>query len=512
MNQYILAYDLGTGGNKASLYDPEGICLAETFVPYPTAYPKAGWHEQRPQDWWTAIVESTRRLLDGTQLDRSQIAALGISGQSLGVVPLDRSGNLLRDSTPIWSDARAVLQSRRMFEKIDEREWYHLTGNGFPAPLYSIFKIMWYRDNEPEMFRRIARVIGTKDYINVRLTGRIATDFSYASGSGVYDLVNWAYSDRLLDASGIDPALFPAILPSTEVIGALTRQAASELGLPEQVKVVAGGVDNSCMALGARNIADGRMYNSQGSSSWIAITSRAPILDDHLRPFVFSAVIPGLFNSAISVFSSGSSFRWLRDQLCPDLKDRAQKEGAEVYDLMTALAATSPVGARGVIFNPSLAGGSSVNASINIRGAYLGLDLGHSRADLIRATMEGIAMEMRMSLDQLRTKMALGDEMVVVGGGSRSKLWQQIYADVYGMRIIKTHIDQQAAALGAAALAAVGVGFWKDFTMIDAIHRVEDVTDPDPAHAAVYEKLLPVFLKAGKYLAEIGDNLMDINP
>ena len=181
--------------------------------------------------------------------------------------------------------------------------------------------------------------------------------------------------------------------------------------------------------------------------SSIAFTSRAPILDDHLRPFVFSAVIPGLFNSAISVFSSGTSFRWLRDQLCPDLKDRAQKEGLDVYDLMTSLAATSPVGSRGIIFNPNLAGGTSVNASINIRGAYLGLDLGHSRADLIRATMEGVAMEMRMSLDELRTKMPLSDEMVVVGGGSRSKLWRQIYADVYPMRIIKTNIDQQAAAL-----------------------------------------------------------------
>ena len=241
------------------------------------------------------------------------------------------------------------------------------------------------------------------------------------------------------------------------------------------------------------------------------ITSRAPILDDHLRPFVFSAVIPGLFNSAISVFSSGTSFRWLRDQLCPDLKDRAQKEGLDVYDLMTSLAATSPVGSRGIIFNPNLAGGTSVNASINIRGAYLGLDLGHSRADLIRATMEGVAMEMRMSLDELRTKMPLSDEMVVVGGGSRSKLWRQIYADVYPMRIIKTNIDQQAAALGAAALAAVGTGVWKDFNRIDAIHRVEDVTDPDRSRVAVYEKLMPVFLKAGRYLSEIGDTVRDLN-
>src|SRR5262249_50949509 len=154
----------------------------------------------------------------------------------------------------------------------------------------------------------------------------------------------------------------------------------------------------------------------------------------------------GLFNSAIPVFSSGSSFRWVRDQLCQDLK------GSDIYDMMTALAAESPVGSRGVIFNPSLAGGSSIDDSIHIRGAFLGLDLRHPRGDLLRAAMEGVAMEMRLALDQLRKKMTLSDEMLVVGGGVRSRLWRQIYADVYRMRIVKTNVDQQAAALGAAAL------------------------------------------------------------
>jgi xylulokinase len=511
MGQYLIAYDLGTGGNKASLYDGDGKCISDTFIPYQTTYPKAGWHEQRPQDWWSAVVESTRGLLDKSQIDVNEIAALGISGHSLGVVPLDGGGRLLRESTPIWSDARSVLQTRQMFDKISESDWYNLTGNGFPAPLYAIYKIMWYRDNEPEMFKRISRVIGTKDYINYRLTGKIVTDYSYASGSGVYDLIHWKYSDQLIGASGISKDLFPEIVPSSQVIGRLTNEAAAELGLPANVSVVAGGVDNSCMALGAGNIEDGRIYNSQGSSSWIAVTTSNPILDDKFRPFVFTAVIPDLFNSAIPVFSSGSSFRWLRDQLCQDLAVQAQNEGKDVYDLMTALAATSPVGSRGVIFNPNLAGGSSVDESIHIRGAYMGLDLGHTRADLIRATMEGVAMEMRMALDELQKKMTINKEMRVVGGGSRSALWRQIYADLYKMRIIKTNVDQQAAALGAAALAGVGIGMWKDFKIIDVIHHIIEVTEPIEANAAVYDKIMPVFLKAGKYLAEIGNRVMELD-
>ena len=510
MPKFIIAFDLGTGGNKASLYDVEGNCVSENFVAYPTLYPKAGWHEQKPTDLWKAVVQSTRTLLKQSNVNINQIEVLGISGHSLGVIPLDKQRALLRESTPIWSDARSTKQTAEFFKNISEDDWYMITGNGFPAPLYSVFKIMWYRDNEPDMYRNIDLVIGTKDYINYRLTGKIFTDYSYASGSGVYDLVEWKYSEELIKYSGIPREIFPDIVPSTEIIGSLTKDAAEELGLPTSVKVVAGGVDNSCMALGARNIKDGRIYNSQGSSSWIAVTTKEPILHKKLRPFVFTAVIPGLFNSAVPVFSSGSSFRWVRDQFCKDLVEQAQKNGKDIYDLMTALAAKSRVGARGVIFNPNLGGGSAVDDSIHIRGAFMGLDLGHDRSDVIRATMEGVAMEMRLALDGLRQMIDPGNEITVVGGGSRSKLWRQIYADLYKMRIIKTNIDQQCAALGAAALAAVGAGIWKDFEIIDQIHHVIDVTKPIAKNVEMYEKMIPIFLKAGHTLAEIGDTVAGI--
>jgi xylulokinase len=507
MGPYIIAYDLGTGGNKASLYDQDGVCLASTFVPYETFYPHSGWHEQRPMDWWNAVVESTNRLLNETDVARHEITCCGISGQSLGVVPLDRDGKLLREGTPIWSDSRPEKQVRRFFEKVDEANWYQMTGNGFPAPLYTVFKIIWYRDNEPEMFKKVDKVIGSKDFINFKLTGRIVTDYSYASGSGVYDLLGWDYSDTLMAASGLPRAIFPDIVPSTKVIGQLTEEAAEALSLPKTVKVVAGGVDNSCMALGARNIEDGRVYNSLGSSSWIPVCSTKPLLDSRTRPYVFTHVIPGLFTSALSIFSSGASFRWVRDHLCQNLVAQAEQQGTDVYDLMTALAEQSPVGAHKLLFNPSLGGGTALDDSINIRGAFIGIDLGHTQADMIRATMEGIAMGLRLALDELRKLTHLSDEILVVGGGSRSKLWRQIYADVYNMHIVKTNVDQQAAALGAAALAAVGTGLWADFTKIDEIHQIESVTKPIPQNNAIYEQLLPIFVKAGKYQSELGDML-----
>ena len=510
MPKKIIAYDLGTSGNKASLYDQDGNCLASSFQAYDTYYPGSGRHEQRPQDWWDSVVNSTRDLLAETGADPDEIACLAISGHSLGVVPIDRDGNLLRESTPIWSDSRAGEQAEAFFEQTDEKAWYMTTGNGFPAKLYSVFKILWYQDNEPDVFKKIYKVIGTKDYVNYRLTGEIKTDFSYASGCGVYDLKGWGYSEELIRASGLDPSIFPAIVPSTEIIGELTAEAAALMGLSEKTKVAAGGVDNSCMALGARNIAPGRVYLSLGSSAWIAVSAEEPVLDPDSRPFVFTHVMPGLFTSAVSIFSAGNSFRWLRDNLCQDLVDKASRTDQDVYTLMTALADGSPVGANKLLFNPSLAGGSSQEPNADIRGAFSGLDLGHTRGDLIRAGMEGIALNLGAVLQVLKEFTALSDEMVIVGGGSKGDSWRQIFADVFEMKIVKTNIGEDAGSLGAAALAAVGAGLWDDFSKLDQIHQVEDIKAPAPGNTSVYQQLAPVFEKLRKYQAEIGEQLTKI--
>lgn len=500
----ILACDLGTGGNKASLYNVDGNCLAEAFVPYTTYYPRPGWHEQRPADWWQATVQSVRQLIETARVDTQAVDCLAISGHSLGVVPLDREGNLPRQRTPIWSDSRASAQAAEFFSRYPADEWYQKTGNGFPSSLYSVFKIMWYAQQEPDLFRHISCILGTKDYINYRLTGKIATDYSYASGSGVYDLERWNYAGELISASGLLESLFPEILPSTAVLGSLTRQASIELGLPERVKVMAGGVDNSCMALGARCFKEGRIYNSLGSSSWISVCSRQPLISSHSHPYVFAAVLPDQFISSVSVFSAGTSLRWMRDNLCQDLVSEAQAQEVDPYDRMTELAATAQPGCRGLLVNPSLGGGSSHDPGPELRGAFIGLDLSHTRAELIRAVMEGVALELRTALDELRTMRPVSKEMLVVGGGSRSPLWRRIYADVLNLTVVKTNIDQGAAALGAAALAAVGVGLWSDFEIIDRIHQVQDITVPDPKANTVYESLLPVFRLTARYLAEIG--------
>ncbi|GEN88792.1 xylulokinase [Oceanobacillus sojae] len=505
MTKRIIAYDLGTGGNKASLYDLDGNCLESVFVEYPTYFPHNNWHEQKPEEWWNAIVKSTQVLIEKSGVNPKDIHCCGISGHSLGVVPLDKEKNLLRESTPIWSDYRAEKEVADFFSRYDEEKWYMLTGNGLKPANYAAFKILWYKNNEPDMYEKIDKVVGTKDYINFKLTGEVRTDYSYASGYGVYDLVGWQYSDELLEATGLPKHIFPEIIASDAVVGTILPEVAKEIGLSENTQVVCGGVDNSCMALGAKAFKEGRIYNSQGSSSWIAISSQKPLLDNDSRPYIFTHVIPGYYANALCLAAGGTSFRWIRDQFAHSEKEEAEKLGKDPYDLITEKAAQSPIGSRGLIFNPSLGGGLPIDKSLNIQGGYIGLSSNHTQADLYRAAMEGITLGQRICLDKIRELTNVSDEMLVVGGGARSELWRQISADGYDVTILKTNVDQQAAALGAAALAAVGTGLWNDYEKIDAIHEIELVIKPDPERVAKYNQLLENFVTVSDTLSDLGD-------
>ncbi len=485
---YLLAYDFGTGGIKVSLYDEKGACIADGFDSYPTYYPAPGFHEQEPEAWWQATLSSTRKLLDTLTAEvKQQIVGIGISGHSLGVVPLDKSGMLLRARTPIWSDARAGEQAKRVFKAIPEIEWYRMTGNGFPAALYSAFKLMWFQEHEPEMFQKIAVVLGTKDYINYKLTGVCATDQSYASGSGVYDLKARAYSQRLVAATGLPPSVLPKIVPSTQVLGTLTSEAAQALGLSQSVKVVAGGVDNSCMSLGAGAFRDGRAYNSLGSSSWIAVSDSKPLLDDVKRSYVFDHVAPGQYVSALAIFSAGTAFNWVKGIMAKELS----------YKEIDAESATSPIGANGVFFIPTLSGPKG-------RGGFVGLELRHTRADLLRATQEGIALGLRNVLTELKKLTEVKEPLILVGGGANAAFTRQLTADIYNVEVMRTTIGQQCAALGAAVLAGIGTGVWKDFSIMDTLAQPAERHQPDSVVAQQYDELFKKFLVVSGKFEELG--------
>lgn len=498
--KYYIAYDLGTGGVKASLYDESLGTLEKSFIEYPTFYPQDGFHEQRPEDWWNGVVASTGKLLERSGVSGEDVACLALSGHSCVAVPLDAGGGLLMDQVPIWSDTRAQAEAEEFFSSVDRDSWYLTTGNGFPPACYCIFKLMWLRRRDPALFDRIYKVVGSKDYINYRLTGAIATDYSYASSFGAYDLVKKEIRGSFLDAAGIPFSVFPEIVPSHTVIGTLTKEAARQTGLSEKTRVACGGVDNACMALGAVGSEEGKVYVSLGSSSWIPVNSSEPVLDVKTRPYVFAHIDENMFTSAYSIFAGGSSFQWIRDQLCRDL---CREEDA--YVKMGDLAAGVPIGSNGIIFNPSLAGGTSQDKSINIRGAFLGLHLGTTREDMIRAAMEGIALNLRMSLDLLGKKVRIGKDILFCGGGSRSRFWMQMFSDIFNMNVIKTNIDQDAASLGAAAICARAEGLRDDYGFVPSLHHIENRCEPDEEANSQYEKLSEIFRHVCEVCADLGD-------
>ena len=505
--KHIIAYDLGTGGTKASIFDEQGASVASAFLPVRTYFTPEGYHEQSPEDWWQSVVNATRELLASATVDAHTVCGLAVSGHSLAAAPLAADGTLLTQYTPIWTDNRAGEQAKRFFKQVDEPQWYTTTGNGFPAPQYVLFKIMWFKEHSPELYSKTACFLGTKDYVNFRLTGNMATDHSYASGSGCYNLRAMAYSDVYIQAAEISAGKLPQLLRSSDTVGYLTAVAANALGLIQGTPVVAGGVDNACMALGAACVNDGDAYTSLGTSAWIAVTAHEPIVNPARRSYVFAHCIPGMFASATCIFSAGNSLRWVKNVLCPDVNERAEREHADVYDLITAMAVTSPVGANRLLFNPSLAGGSATEKSPDIRGAFLGLALSHTREDMLRATLEGVALNLRLSLDVMRQITPIGNDMLMVGGGGKSRMWRQIFANAYKMNILETNVGQDAGSLGAMACAAVGTGLWQNLSDVRDVHKLQGCIAPQPEAVAVYEKLLPVFKRAADMQADLGEAL-----
>jgi sugar (pentulose or hexulose) kinase len=508
--KYILAHDMGTGGSKAVVYDTEGNLLAKSFHPYPTAYPQQGWAEQSPLDWWRAIVDGTQKVVSEAKINKSQIACISFSGHGMGIVPVDKKGNLLRNSTMVWFDARSVPQTKEVFKKIENEQWYRITGAGVGPELYSGFKLMWLKENEPDLFNKTYMFLGTKDYIVLRLTGKFLTDYSDASGSGLFDLEAWDYSSELIKASSLPREKLPSPYPSIHIAGELLPEPAKEINLPSGIPVVLGGEDVPSTAVGAGNVVEGRVYTYIGSSAWISVAGNKPFLGDPVRTYIFCHVIPKMYTSQVAIYSAGSSYQWVRNNICQPEISAGKTLGLDPYNLMEIEANSSPVGAQKVLFLPSFAGGGTLHLNPNLRGAFLGLSLGHSKIDLIRCAMEGISFDMRLILDEFKSMGVKVSEMRIVGGGGKSKLWRQILADVYNTKIILTNIGQEAAALGAAVVGGVAVGLWKDFTVVDKITRVVSVSEPNPKNVQKYEDILPIFKFASEQMGKVCDRLAEI--
>jgi len=487
----ILAHDLGTTGNKATVYDGDGRLVGAAFSAYDTEYAHTGWAEQNPEDWWRAVCLSTRQLLQESAVQGRDIACISFSGQMMGAVPLDRQARPLRNAI-IWADQRALEQERWVGERLSLADVYRITGHRLSAS-YVLAKILWLRDNQPDIYRDTYKFVHAKDFIVARMTGIFATDPSDASSMNLYDLRSGQWSGEILDAVDLPAEKLPDIRPSATVIGGLCPEPARELGLPAGLPVVIGGGDGACAAAGAGVIAAGSAYNYVGSSSWIALSTPSPIFDPAYRTFTFGHVIPDMFMPTGTMQAAGASYQWARDQLAPLEQAAAQRLGISAYELMNLAIEQVRPGADGLFFLPYLMGERSPRWNPLARGAFIGLTIRHSRAQLYRAVLEGVTMNLRVILDAFRAQGTDIDAMRLIGGGARGAAWNQIMANVYGLPVQRLDILEEATSMGAALVGGVAVGIYPDFDMIHQMNAIAATILPEPAAQASYERMLPIF-------------------
>lgn len=485
-----MAHDLGTSGNKATLFSEDGRLIKSEVFSYDAHYFNDTWVEQNADDWWNAVCRTSSSLIQSTGVDPGEIGAISFSGQMMGCLCVDRNGTPLRPLI-IWADQRAQKQVAQIEEHISQQDFYHIVGHRNTAS-YGIQKLMWVRDNEPEIYEQTYKTLNAKDYIVFKLTGKFYTEPSDANSVACFDLKTFQWSEEILKITGIDPDKLPQIKPSTFVAGGVTKEAARATGLAEGTPVVMGGGDGVVANIGCGSISPGKTYCCMGTSAWITTTAEKPIFDEQMRTVTWAHVIPGMYAPNGTMQYAGGAYNWLKNTVCSMESYKAKEEGTSPYTYMNEQIEKSTVGANGLIFLPYLLGERAPRWNPDAKGAWIGIKPETTRGDLLRSVLEGVTMNLSICLDILRTQMDI-KEITVVGGGAKGAVWRQIMADIYNARIKVPSLLEEGSSMGAAVIGGVGTGIFKDFTAIDRFINIDSVHTPDSGAVEAYGPVKEAF-------------------
>ncbi len=483
--QGLIGIDIGTSATKVLVIDETGAILARHTAGYPLSTPRPGWAEQEPADWWRAVREGVRAVTAALGSSVT-LKAIGLSGQMHGLVPLDAGDRVIRPAI-LWNDQRTGRQCAWITERAGGLDGLLALTNNPMLTGYTGGKIVWLRDEEPAHYERLTRFLNPKDYIRLLLTGEHATDVSEGSGTGLFDVMNRRWSDRLLELVDIPRSMVPKAYESHEVTGTLLDTVADDLGLPRGLPVMGGGGDGVIQTTGSGLVDPGIAQTIIGTAgiAACALDACAPNPEGRLQVFCNNA--PGRWHCMGVSMNAGGSFAWLRQTLT------AFSDGEVAFDAMTDLAAKVPPGAEGLLFLPYLIGERCPHPDPDARGAFVGLTLRHGTGHLIRAAMEGVVYSMREMLE-LMAPLGLDARTIrASGGGAASPLWRQIQADALGVEVEIVSGAAEGGAYGAALVAGVGAGTWPDLrTAVQGI-AVESRTAPNPATKPAYDAAFAVY-------------------
>jgi len=477
-----LGIDVGTGGSRALLVDERGAVRAGfTAAHEEMKMERPQWAEQRPENWWDAVVAAIRGVLAQSGIKGTDVKGIGLSGQMHGLVILDDADQVIRPSL-IWCDQRSQQQVDFVNASVGREKVLEYTANpvltGFTLP-----KLLWVRDHEPANFSRVRKMLLPKDYVRLRLTGEFATEVSDASGTSLFDVVRRRWSWEMMDALGLDRDILPACYESAEISGKIAQRVADLTGLAAGTPVVGGGGDQAASAVGNGIVEEGIVSCTIGTSGVVFAHMEKVAYDPAGRVHTFCHAVPGKWHVMGVTQGAGLSLQWLRNQICP---------GAE-YDSLTAEAATATAGAQGLFWLPYLMGERTPHLDATIRGGWIGLTARHTRADLIRAVIEGVSYSQRDCLEIIEGLGVAVNSVRASGGGAKSEFWRGLLASILDKRVV-TLETQEGSAYGAALLALTGTGAYATVPEAcrAAIRETASVS-PDPADASFYGKAHRVY-------------------
>jgi len=489
MGKLLLGIDIGTSACKVAVFDEDGAVLAQANREYKVYYPESGWAEQDPEEWWSAICEGIKEVLADEKAAAEEICGIGVDGQSWSAIPVDREGRVLC-RTPIWMDTRARDICERIKREAFAEEIFEVAGNDF-LPSYTTPKMLWFKEKRPEVFEKAYKFLQSNSYIVYRLTGRMCQDYSQGYGIHFFDMNRLAYREELANKLGLSQELVPELCACDAVAGEVSGETAKITGLKEGTPVVAGGLDAACGTLGAGVYQVGQTQEQGGQAGGMSICTDRALA--HKKLILGTHVVPGLWLLQGGTVGGGGTLKWFRQELGQGMS----------FDELTAEAEKVPAGAEGVLFLPYMAGERSPVWNPDAKGVFYGLSYDKTRGHMVRAVLEGVAFSLEHNLRTAKEAGAEAGILNAMGGSANSRLWTQIKADVTG-KTIQVPASDTATTLGAALLAGVGCGVYKDYE--EAVRRTIQITrvqEPDRERHEIYQERMERYLELSAKMQEL---------
>lgn len=504
--KFILAVDLGTSGCKITVFDFYGRVMGDWTGGYKTYYPQTGYVEQDPQEWWQVACQGIKGLLDKSRINPKEIAAIGVDGTSWACIPVDKDGNVLRPAM-LWLDRRAEKQAEWMKKKVGEERLINTNGNPVD-PAYITPKILWIKENEPEIYIRSEKFLQSNGYIVYKFTGSYSQDYSQGYGFHFFNISKGCWEEDIADELGISLDLMAPLYHSHELVGTVTVKAAEETGLIPGIPVVAGGLDAACCSLGAGILNPGQTQEQGGQAGGMSIQVDTPLI--HPRLILGHHVIPNQWLLQGGTVGGGGTLRWFNEELGAYEQQIGRERGISSFEIMSEEAGKIRAGSDGLIFLPYMAGERSPLWNSKARGVFFGLSYEKKRTHMIRSIMEGVGFSLLHNLETAKEVGAEVDILTSVGGAANSQIWTQIKADITG-KVIQVPFSDHATSLGAAILAGVGTGVYEGFQQgVERTVRIQRIHYPDATNHKIYKEYYKLYLELYERLKDSYEKLYDL--